>query len=119
MLSPFFRFSVSCAACLEQYYFSPAGQRFRSRQEIVRHLETTAQQSRKVPREEAAANAKEAAEELEKQLPLTLDNGVTVARLAWCLAPSRLLRVHPVSKELQLVCNPPLTGHSTGMANFC
>ena len=63
-----------------QYYFNPAGARFRSRQEIVRHLETAAQQFMKVTREEAASNARETAEQLDKQLPLTLDNGTTVAR---------------------------------------
>ena len=68
-----------------QYYFNPAGQRFRSRQEIVRHLETAAQQSKKVTRKELASNATVAAEKLERQLPLTLDNGVTVARSAFCL----------------------------------
>lgn len=71
-----------------QYYFNPAGQRFRSRQEIVRHLETAAQQSKKVTREEAASNATGAAEKLETQLPLTLSNGVTVARSVWYLACS-------------------------------
>ena len=50
----------------------------------MRHLETAAQQSKKVSREEAASNAKAAAEKLDKQLPLTLDNGVTVARLVQC-----------------------------------
>ncbi|KAL3143605.1 hypothetical protein ABBQ38_002402 [Trebouxia sp. C0009 RCD-2024] len=75
------RNSGTSAGTSDAYYFSPAGQRFRSRQEIVRHLETTAQQSKKVTREEAASNAKEAAQTLEKQLPLTLHNGVTVARL--------------------------------------
>ena len=63
-----------------QYYFNPAGQRFRSRQEIVRHLEAAAQQSKQVPREEAAANAKAAAENLDQQLPVALDSGVTVNR---------------------------------------
>ena len=67
--------------CL-QYYFNPAGQRFRSRQEIMRHLELAAQQSKKVTREEAVANAKATAEQLGKQLPMSLDNGVTVVRYA-------------------------------------
>ncbi len=69
------------SVCL-QYYFNPAGQRFRSRQEIMRHLELAAQQSKKVTREEAVANAKATAEQLGKQLPISLDNGVTVVRYA-------------------------------------
>lgn len=40
------------AACLLQYYISPAGQRFRSRQEIMRHLESAAQQGKNVMHEE-------------------------------------------------------------------
>lgn len=68
------------ARCVVQYYFNPAGQRFRSRQEIARHLETAAQQSKNVPRGEAVSNAKAAAEKLDKPLPLVLDNGVRVAR---------------------------------------
>ena len=73
---------ASCRAL--QYYFSPGGQRFRSRQEIVRHLETAAQQSKTVTREEAASNAQVTAEKLDRQLPFTLDNGTTVVR--WVMA---------------------------------
>ncbi len=48
----------------------------------MRHLELAAQQSKKVTREEAVANAKATAEQLGKQLPICLDNGVTVVRYA-------------------------------------
>ena len=48
----------------------------------MRHLELAAQQSKKVTREEAVANAKATAEQLGKQLPISLDNGVTVVRYA-------------------------------------
>lgn len=73
--------TASESLCL-QYYFNPAGQRFRSRQEIMRHLELAARQSKKISREEAVANAKATAEQLGKQLPISLDNGVTVVRYA-------------------------------------
>ena len=63
-----------------QYYFNPAGQRFRSKQEIMRHLESAAQQSKGVTREEAVASAKATAEQLDMRLPLTLDNSVTIVR---------------------------------------
>ncbi len=46
----------------------------------MRHLELAAQQSKKMTREEAVSNAKTAAEQLEKQLPVILGNGVTVFR---------------------------------------
>jgi hypothetical protein len=46
----------------------------------MRHLELAAQQSKKVTREEAVANAKATAEQLGKQLPISLDSGVTVVR---------------------------------------
>lgn len=75
------RNSGTSAGTSDAYYFNPAGQRFRSRQEIMRHLELAAQQSKKVTREEAVANAKATAEQLGKQLPVSLDNGVTVVRL--------------------------------------
>ncbi|KAL0039732.1 hypothetical protein WJX77_006357 [Trebouxia sp. C0004] len=75
------RNSGTSAGTSDAYYFNPAGQRFRSRQEIMRHLELAAQQSKKVTREAAVANAKATAEQLGKQLPISLDNGVTVVRL--------------------------------------
>ncbi|KAL0021618.1 hypothetical protein WJX79_009112 [Trebouxia sp. C0005] len=75
------RNSGTSAGTSDAYYFNPAGQRFRSRQEIMRHLELAAWQSKKVSREEAVANAKATAEQLGKQLPISLDNGVTVVRL--------------------------------------
>ena len=71
---------MSASLCALQYYFSPGGQRFRSRQEIVRHLETAAHQSKTVTREEAASNAQATVEQLDRQLPFTLDNGTTVVR---------------------------------------
>ncbi|KAA6421980.1 MAG: methyl- -binding domain 2, partial [Trebouxia sp. A1-2] len=72
------RNSGTSAGTSDAYYFNPAGQRFRSRQEIMRHLELAARQSKKISREEAVANAKATAEQLGKQLPISLDNGVTV-----------------------------------------
>lgn len=46
----------------------------------MRHLESAAQQSKGVTREEAVANAKTIAEQLDMRLPLTLENNVTVVR---------------------------------------
>ena len=91
---------------LLQYYFNPAGQRFRSRQEIVRHLEAAAQQSKKVPRQEAAAHAQTTAQQLNKQLPLSLDNGVKVVRYIDVEQQRELLGVacllHSVALAFQL-----------------
>ena len=58
----------------------------------MRHLEVAAQQSKKVTREEAVANAKATAEQLGKHLPMSLDNGVTVVRYA-PHSPCGLLRL--------------------------
>ena len=59
-----------------QYYFDPAGQRFRSRQDVVRHLEIAAGKANVLSRSEAAANARSS--EDASLMPLVLDNGVTV-----------------------------------------
>ena len=101
--------------CL-QYYFNPAGQRFRSRQEIMRHLELAAQQSKKVTREEAVANAKATAEQLCKQLPMSLDNGVTVVRYApHSPCGTKSLHQHGTYQFLQHCCAFYLICHSVSV----
>jgi hypothetical protein len=66
----------------------------------MRHLELAAQQSKKVTREEAVANAKATAEQLGKQLPMSLDNGVTVVRY-----PPQSLCGHQQSQSTWHICH--------------
>ena len=96
--------SLCCDNCLLQYYRSPGGKRFRSRNEALKSLGYGEDKSRdkkspgkppgkatpgkaapkpkeeRLPHEEALVRAKAAAAESPLQLPLKLGNGVRVLK---------------------------------------
>ena len=75
------------SVCSVQYYFSPSGRKFRSRQEVMRSLglEPDARRSKgskpaKPVRAEVFQAAREAHPDPASCLPLQLDSGVSVTR---------------------------------------